>query len=87
MNSLTPIEKQHTIEGLSYQVGKVKSESVRQQVVDKQLVHVDKEMASIVADNIGVNRPSGSNVSVSTSYPSLSQSNTLVMHTRRKQVY
>ncbi|MEK4304399.1 catalase [Oceanobacillus sp. FSL K6-0251] len=75
-NSLTPIEKQHTIEGLSYQVGKVKSESVRQQVVDKQLVHVDKEMASIVADNIGVNRPSGSNVSVSTSYPSLSQSNT-----------
>lgn len=45
-------------------------------MVDKQLVHVDKEMASIVADNIGVNRPSGSNVSVSASYPSLSQSNT-----------
>ena len=74
-NSLTPVEKQHTIEGLSYQVGSVKSESVRQQVVDI-LVNVDKEMANIVADNVGVDRPSGSNVPVSTSYPSLSQSNT-----------
>ncbi|MFD1350915.1 catalase [Oceanobacillus caeni] len=74
-NSLTPIEKQHTIDGLSYQVGSVKSESVRQQVVDL-LVNVDKEMASIVADNIGVNHPSGSNVPVSTSYASLSQANT-----------
>ncbi|KPH78426.1 catalase [Oceanobacillus caeni] len=74
-NSLTPIEKQHTIDGLSYQVGSVKSESVRQQVVDI-LVNVDREMASIVADNIGVNPPSGSNVPVSTSYASLSQANT-----------
>ena len=74
-NSLTPVEKQHTIEALSYQLGNVKSESVRQQNVDI-LVKVDKEMAFIVADNIGVNRPSGSNVPVSTSYPSLSQANT-----------
>lgn len=74
-NSLTPIEKQHTIEGLSYQVGSVKSESVRQQVVDL-LVNVDRELAYIVADNIGVVRPSGDSVTVSTSYPSLSQANT-----------
>lgn len=74
-NSLTPVEKQHTIEGLSYQVGSVKSESVRQQVVDV-LVKVDKEMAVIVADNIGVNRPSGTNVPVSASYASLSQAST-----------
>jgi len=74
-NSLTSVEKQHTIEGLSYQLGKVKSKSVRQQNVDI-LVKVDKEMASMVADNIGVDRPSGSNVPVSTSYPSLSQANT-----------
>ncbi|MBN6205278.1 catalase, partial [Ralstonia pickettii] len=74
-NSLTPLEKQHTIEGLSYQVGSVKSESVRQQVVDV-LVKVDKEMANIVADNIGVNRPSGTNVPVSTKYASLSQAST-----------
>lgn len=74
-NSLTPIEKQHTIDGFSYQLGKVKSESVRQQNVDL-LVNVDKELANIIADNIGVNRPSGTNVSVSTSYPSLSQAST-----------
>src|SRR5690606_12183847 len=71
-NSLTPVEKQHTIEALSYQLGKVKSESVRQQNVD-MIVNVDQELAMIVADNIGVDRPSGTNVSTSTSYPSLSQ--------------
>ncbi|EGQ25196.1 catalase HPII [Sporosarcina newyorkensis 2681] len=74
-NSLTPVEKPHTIEALSYQLGKVKSESVRQQNVD-MIVNVDQELAMIVADNIGVDRPSGTNVSTSTSYPSLSQTNT-----------
>ncbi|MEN1969449.1 catalase [Lentibacillus sp. N15] len=74
-NSLTPVEKQHTIDGLSYQVGSVKSDSVRQQVVDI-LVNVDKQMAAIVADNVGVDRPSGENVPVSTSYASLSQAST-----------
>ncbi|MDS9473188.1 catalase [Sporosarcina pasteurii] len=74
-NSLTPIEKQHMIEALSYQIGSCKSESVRQQNVDL-LVNVDKEMATIVADNIGVNRPTGDHVPVSTSYPSLSQAST-----------
>lgn len=33
-------------------------------------------MANIVADNVGVKRPSGSNVPTSTSYPSLSQAST-----------
>ncbi|MBY7143837.1 catalase [Virgibacillus sp. NKC19-3] len=74
-NSMTPIEKQHTIEGFSYQLGKVKSKSVRQQNANL-LVNVDKEMACIIADNIGVEQPSGSNVPVSTSYPSLSQYHT-----------
>lgn len=74
-NSMTPVERQHTIEAFSYQLGKVKSESVRQQNVDL-LVNVDKELATIVADNIGVERPTGTHVPVSTSYPSLSQYNT-----------
>ncbi|MFD1363377.1 catalase [Lentibacillus salinarum] len=74
-NSMTPIEKQHTIEGFSYQLGKVESESVRQQNVNL-LVNVDKELACTVADNIGVERPSGSHVPVSTSFPSLSQYST-----------
>lgn len=74
-NSLTAIEKQHTIDGLSFQVGSVKSKSVRQQVVNL-LVNVDREMACVVADNIGVDQPKGTNVPVSTSYPSLSQAST-----------
>src|SRR5690606_6310923 len=74
-NSLSPVEKQHTIEGFSYQLGKVKSESVRQQNVNL-LVNVDKQLANIVADNIGVRRPSGTHVPVNTKYPSLSQENT-----------
>lgn len=74
-NSMTPVEKQHTIEGFSYQLGKVKSKSIRQQNVNL-LVKVDKEMATIIAKNIGVNPPRGSHVPVSTSYPSLSQANT-----------
>ncbi|WP_240377153.1 catalase [Bacillus piscicola] len=74
-NSLTPVEKQHMIHAFSYQLGSVKSESVRQQNVNL-LVHVDQELAYTVADNIGVDRPSGSHVPVSTSYPSLSQYHT-----------
>ncbi|SDC10573.1 catalase [Melghirimyces thermohalophilus] len=74
-NSMTPVERQHTIEAFSYQLGRVKSKSVRQQNVNL-LVNVDKEMACIIADNIGVDRPSGSHVPLSTSYPSLSQANT-----------
>lgn len=73
-NSLSPVERKHTIDALSYQLGKVNSESVRQQNVNI-LVNVDKDMASTVADHIGVDRPTGSHVSVSTSYPSLSQAN------------
>lgn len=74
-NSLTTIEKQHMIEALNFQIGSVKSESVRQQCAD-MLVNVDRELAHIVADNVGVKRPSGTNVPVNTSYPSLSQAST-----------
>lgn len=74
-NSLTLVEKQHTIEAFSYQLGKVRSESVRQQNVNL-LVNIDNDLANIVADNIGVDRPSGTHVPVSTRYPSLSQANT-----------
>ncbi|MCM3584712.1 catalase [Mesobacillus maritimus] len=74
-NSLTPVEKQHTIEAFTYQLGKVQSESVRQQNVEL-LANIDKELATIVADHIGVEPPSGTHVSVETSYASLSQYHT-----------
>ncbi|MGM8216485.1 catalase [Bacillaceae bacterium W0354] len=74
-NSLSPVEKQHTISGFSYQLGKVESKSVRQQNVDL-LAHVDQELACIVAENIGVEKPSGTHVPVDINYPSLSQMST-----------
>lgn len=74
-NSLSPMERQHTIEAFSFQLGKVIDQSVRQQNVDL-LANVDTELANTVADHIGVKRPSGSHVNVSTAYPSLSQENT-----------
>lgn len=70
-NSMTPVEKQHLIEALSFQIGSCKLEFVRQNAVNV-LVNVDREMACIVADNVGVKRPEGNHVPVSTSYPSLS---------------
>ena len=36
-------------------------------------VHVDKEMAILVADGVGVNRPTGEQVNVKASSPALSQ--------------
>lgn len=73
-NSMTQVEKAHLIEALSFQIGSCELESVRQQAVDL-LVNVDQEMASTIADNVGVKRPTGNHVSTSTSYPSLSISN------------
>lgn len=75
-NSMSPPEKQHIIEAFSFEVGKVKSKSVRQQVVD-MFVHVDKAMATTVADNVGVNRPTGEQSKVTASSPALSQANTI----------
>ncbi|MBO0603120.1 catalase [Sporosarcina sp. E16_3] len=74
-NSMSPPEKQHIIDAFIFEVGKVQSRDVRQQVVD-MFVHVDKAMADMVADGVGVNRPTGKQVNVKASSPALSQANT-----------
>ncbi|WP_246942924.1 catalase [Bacillus pinisoli] len=74
-NSLSPVEKQHVIEAFSFELAKVESVSVRQQVVD-MYVNVDKEMATTIAENVGVNPPTGQHVPVTASSPALSQANT-----------
>ncbi|MFJ7950907.1 catalase [Lysinibacillus sp. NPDC096418] len=75
-NSMSPPEKQHIINAFSFEVGKVKSQSVRQQVVN-MFVRVDKEMATIIASNVGVNKPVGEQINVTLSSPALSQANTV----------
>ena len=74
-NSMSPVEKQNIVETFSYHLGKVKSESIRQQNVE-MFANVDKEMAIAIAENIGVNPPEGSHVSVEKSSPTLSMANT-----------
>ncbi|MEG0259686.1 MAG: catalase [Lysinibacillus sp.] len=75
-NSMSAPEKQHIINAFCFEVGKVKSQSVRQQVVN-MFVHVDKEMANVIAHNVGVNRPTGEQSKVTASSPVLSQANTV----------
>lgn len=55
-NSMTPPEKQHIIDAFSFEVGKVKSKDVKQQVVN-MFANVDKKLATIVADRVGVDVP------------------------------
>lgn len=74
-NSMSPVEKKHIINAFSFEVGKVNSISVRQQVVN-MFVHVDQAMAKEIAANVGVNQPSGTHVPVSAHSPALSMANT-----------
>ncbi|MEK5069030.1 catalase [Sporosarcina sp. FSL K6-1508] len=75
-NSMSPPEKQHITDAFIFELGKVNSKSVRQQVAD-MLVNIDKELAVRVADGIGVDRPTGEQVNVNASSPALSQENTI----------
>lgn len=82
-NSMSPAEKFDLVRTFSFHVGKVKSKSVRQQVVD-MFTNVDQEMATQIAANIGVNPPAGSHVQVTASSPVLSMANTTyVPHTQK----
>lgn len=74
-NSMSPPEKQHIINAFSFELGKVQSVSVKQQVVN-MFVHVDKAMATTIANNIGVNAPTGEQVDVTETSPALNQKNT-----------
>ncbi len=75
-NSMSPHEKRHIINAFTFEVGKVRSRSVRQQVVD-MFANVDKEMATLIADGVGVNPPTGEQSRVTASSPALSQANTV----------
>ncbi len=75
-NSMSLWEKQHIIDAFTFELGKVNSESVRQQVVD-MFGHVDTEMATLIAEGVGVNPPTVEQSRVTASSPALSQANTI----------
>ncbi len=76
-NSMSSVEKQHIIDAFSFEVGNVKNNGVRQQVVD-MFGNVNTDMANQIADNIGVNRPKGECSKYSKTSPALSQANTVM---------
>ncbi|PAV27604.1 catalase HPII [Virgibacillus profundi] len=82
-NSMSPHEQQHIIDAFSFEVGSVKSMNVRQQVVE-MYAHVDLELATQVANNIGVIPPTGEGSSVTKASPALSQANTMKTPATRK---
>lgn len=82
-NSMSPSEKHNLIKTFSYHVGKVHSKSVRQQVVD-MFVNVDKDMATKIAEDIGVNSPTGTHVQVTATSPILSEANTVFSASTQK---
>lgn len=83
-NSLGGPERQHVIDAFSFEVGHVKDMKVRQQVVE-MFANVDLDLATRMAQNIGVTAPAEVNhPKVDKVFPSLSQLNTIKTAATRK---
>ncbi|RKL66610.1 catalase HPII [Salipaludibacillus neizhouensis] len=82
-NSMSKAEKEHITEAFSFELGKVKSEFVQQQVVD-MFGNVSKELATTVAEAIGANPPQGEESNDTKTSPALSQENTKKKPSTRK---
>lgn len=82
-NSMTPVEKMHITDAFSFELGKVKSESVKQQSVN-MFANVNLELAVTIAKRIGVNPPNSGGSDVTATSPALSQQNTIFKPDTRK---
>ncbi|WP_062233465.1 catalase [Fictibacillus sp. FJAT-27399] len=83
-NSMSEVEKQHIIKAFRFEVGKVKSKSVQQQVVNL-FSHVDADLAEQIAAGVGVKVSNSAQPSQETaSSPALSQENTIKAPATRK---
>lgn len=74
-NSMSDVEKQHIIDAFSFEVGRVKSMAIRQQVVD-MYAKADLGLAAAVAKNVGAQVPTTGGINITKSSPALSQENT-----------
>ncbi|WP_137791258.1 catalase [Bacillus sp. E(2018)] len=82
-NSMSEPEKQHLKSAFSFELGKVKSKSVQQQVVD-MFGNVSLELATAFAEAIDAVPPQGEGSTVTKSSPALSQLNTVKSPKTRK---
>ncbi|GGC88461.1 catalase-2 [Thalassobacillus devorans] len=82
-NSMSDPEKEHIKEAFSFELGKLSSEDIQQQVVD-MFANVSLELAQEVAENVGVEVPKEGGSNVTKASPALSQENTNKLpHTRK----
>ncbi|KAA6449989.1 catalase [Bacillus atrophaeus] len=76
-NSMSPVEKQHIVSAFRFEVGKVKSKDVQQQVVDL-FANVDAALAEQIAEGLGATMPDKNKESNESFHsPALSQANTV----------
>src|SRR5699024_5745648 len=74
-NSMSKPEKQHIIDAFSFELGRVKSMAIRQQVVD-MYAKADLGLAAAFAKNIGAQVPTSGGLNITKGSPALSQENT-----------
>ncbi|MBV9310040.1 MAG: DJ-1/PfpI family protein [Solirubrobacterales bacterium] len=71
-NSMSDWEKQHIVDALQFELGKVEREYIRERMIE-QLAHVDHDLASQVAEGLGLSAPSEGERNHGRSSPALSQ--------------
>lgn len=82
-NNMSDVEKEHMIQAFSFELGKVKSKDVQQQVVE-MLGNIDTLLAEQVAESLGAKKPESKPAEVTMSSPALSQMNTAKLPNTRK---
>lgn len=82
-NSMSPAEKKHIVEAFQFELGKVHSESVKQQVVD-MFANVNMELATEIAIYLGLRPPKSGGSNMTKVSPALSLENTKKTVTTRK---
>ncbi|MFC6038806.1 catalase [Paenisporosarcina macmurdoensis] len=82
-NSMSDAEKTHITDAFIFEVGKVKSQSVKQQVVDT-IANINVDLAKVIADSIGTKPPTGNGSDVTKASPALSQENMVKKPNTRK---
>ncbi len=82
-NSMSDAEKTHITDAFIFEVGKVKSQSVKQQVVDT-IANINLDLAKVISDSIGTKPPKGNGSDVTKASPALSQENMVKKPNTRK---
>ena len=82
-NSMSDVEKQHIVNAFSFELGKCKEVSVREQVLE-MFSNVSHELVSAIAENLGLSVPGKKEITYTKSSPALSQENTTKKTDTRK---